>query len=79
LLLEDRKFTPLATVFEIAQNTITLIAPSKTFNVPGLFCFAIIPNNELALNMQKLQTICGYMASLGLRAAQAAFVNAMTG
>jgi cystathionine beta-lyase len=39
LLLGDRKFTPMAKLSsEIAENTITLIAPSKTFNVPGLFC-----------------------------------------
>ena len=33
---------------EIAQNTITLMAPSKTFNIAGLQCsFAIIQNGEL--------------------------------
>ena len=49
LLLNDKKFTPMAKLSsEIAKQTITLIAPSKTFNMPGLFCgFAIIPNKEL--------------------------------
>ena len=49
LLLDEKKFIPMAKLSaEIAKNTITLIAPSKTFNVPGLFCgFAIIPNKEL--------------------------------
>ena len=76
LLLEDQKFTPMAKLSsEIAKNTITLIAPSKTFNVPGLFCgFAIIPNNELRDEYVK---VVGHLklhvASLGLRAAQAAF------
>jgi cysteine-S-conjugate beta-lyase len=33
---------------EIAQNSITLIAPSKTYNIAGLECsVAIIPNREL--------------------------------
>jgi cysteine-S-conjugate beta-lyase len=33
---------------EIAQHTITLMAPSKTFNLAGLQCsFAIIPNESL--------------------------------
>ena len=76
LLLEEKKFTPLAKLsFEIAQNTITLIAPSKTFNVPGLFCgFAIIPNKGLRDEFAKVAgELRLHVASLGLRAAQAAF------
>jgi cystathionine beta-lyase len=76
LLLEDKKFTPVAKLSsEIAQNSITLIAPSKTFNVPGLFCgFAIIPNNELREEYAKTAAqLRIHVASLGLRAAQAAF------
>ena len=76
LLLDDKKFTPLAKISsEIAQNTITLIAPSKTFNVPGLFCgFAIIPNKELRDKYAKaVAHLRLHVASLGLRAAQAAF------
>ncbi len=76
LLLDGKKFTPLAKLSsEIAQNTITLIAPSKTFNVPGLFCgFAIIPNKELRDQYIKVvQHLRLHVASLGLRAAQAAF------
>jgi cystathionine beta-lyase len=76
LLLEDQKFTPLAKLSsEIAKNTITLIAPSKTFNVPGLFCgFAIIPNKELRAEYIKVvQHLRLHVASLGLRAARVAF------
>lgn len=76
LLLDGKKFTPLAKLSsEIAQNTITLIAPSKTFNVPGLFCgFAIIPNKELRDQYIKMvHHLRLHVASLGLRAAQAAF------
>ena len=76
LLLEDKKFTPVAKLSaEIAQNSITLIAPSKTFNVPGLFCgFAIIPNKELREKYAKTAAqLRIHVASLGLRAAQAAF------
>jgi cysteine-S-conjugate beta-lyase len=33
---------------QIAKNTITLMAPSKTFNIPGLQCsFSIIPDPDL--------------------------------
>jgi cysteine-S-conjugate beta-lyase len=76
LLLEDKKFTPIAKLsFEIAQNTITLVAPSKTFNIPGLFCgFAIIPNDKLRDEYLKVvQHLRLHVASLGLRAAEAAF------
>jgi cystathionine beta-lyase len=76
LLLDGTKFTPLAKLSsEIAQNSITLIAPSKTFNVPGLFCgFAIIPNKELRDQYIKVvQQLRLHVSSLGLRAAQVAF------
>jgi len=49
LLFDGHQHIPIASLdSEIAQNTITLMAPSKTFNLPGLKCsFAIIPNPEL--------------------------------
>jgi cysteine-S-conjugate beta-lyase len=49
LLLDGRPHTPIASLApEIEQRTITLMAPSKTFNLPGLKCaVGIIPNPEL--------------------------------
>ena len=76
LLLDGKKFIPMAKLSkEIANNTITLIAPSKTFNVPGLFCgFAIIPNQELRDEYVKVVgQLRLHVASLGLHAAQVAF------
>jgi cystathionine beta-lyase len=76
LLLDDNKFTPMARLSsEIAKHTITLVAPSKTFNVPGLFCgFAIIPDRELRGRYEKVvEHMQLHVASLGLVAAQAAF------
>ena len=76
LLLGEKKFTPMAKLSrEIANNTVTLIAPSKTFNVPGLFCgFAIIPNAKLRAEYVKVvEHLRLHVASLGLRAAQTAF------
>jgi cysteine-S-conjugate beta-lyase len=76
LLLGDQKFSPLAKLSsEIAKSSITLVAPSKTFNVPGLFCgFAIIPDAELraryALMVDKLRL---HVSSMGLFAARVAF------
>jgi cysteine-S-conjugate beta-lyase len=76
LLLDDNSFTPMATLSrEIANHTITLISPSKTFNVPGLFCgFAIIPNKELRLRYQmQVDHLRLHVSSMGLFAARAAF------
>ncbi|MDQ7990357.1 MAG: PatB family C-S lyase [Candidatus Dactylopiibacterium sp.] len=44
-----RPYTPIAALDEsIAQRTITLMAPSKTWNIPALGCaFAVIPNASL--------------------------------
>ncbi|MBX3035747.1 MAG: PatB family C-S lyase [Anaerolineales bacterium] len=76
LLLDKNKFTPIAKLSkEIEKNTITLIAPSKAFNVPGFFCaFAIIPNKELRDVFQKeVQRLRLHVSSAGLHAAQVAF------
>jgi cystathionine beta-lyase len=79
LLLGDAKHIPMATLSpEIAERTVTLIAPSKTFNVAGLFCaFAIIPNPELRKRFQSVADhITAHVASLGLVSAEAAFSGA---
>jgi cystathionine beta-lyase len=76
LLLDNKKFIPMAKLSsEIAKNTVTLVAPSKTFNIPGLFCgFAIIPEEKLrAQYVKAVQSLRLHIASLGLHAAQAAF------
>ncbi len=76
LLLDNNKFTPMAKLSaEIAKHTITLIAPSKTFNVAGLFCgFAIIPDKDLRERYEKeVNHLRLHVGSMGLIAAQAAF------
>ncbi len=76
LLLGGKKFSPMAKLSkEVANHTITLIAPSKTFNVPGLFCaFAIIPNRELRQRYeQEMGRMTMHVNSAGLHAANAAF------
>jgi cystathionine beta-lyase len=49
LLFSGQRHIPIASLGEeIARNTITLIAPSKTFNIAGLECaVAIIPDESL--------------------------------
>jgi cystathionine beta-lyase len=76
LLLDGNKFLPLAKLSsEIAKHTITLIAPSKTFNVPGLYCgFAIIPDNDLRERYEKeVNHMRLHVSSMGMFAAQTAF------
>ncbi len=76
LLLGDSRFTPMAKLSrEIADHVITLVSPSKTFNVPGLFCgFAIIPNKELRERYNKeVEHLRLHVSSMGLHAARIGF------
>jgi cystathionine beta-lyase len=76
LLMAGEKFHPMAKLSaEIARHTVTLVSPSKTFNVPGLFCgFAIIPDHELRLRYaQVIDHLRMHASSLGLIAARTAF------
>jgi len=68
--------TPFATVnAEIALRSITLMAPSKTYNIPGLGCsFAVIP--DAALRHRFTGAMRGIVPDanvLGLVAAEAAY------
>jgi cysteine-S-conjugate beta-lyase len=79
LTLPPTRHIPIATLSpEIAENSITLIAPSKTFNVPGLFTgFAIIPNDSLRRKFRhETERLCMHVTSLGMVAAEAAFSGA---
>ena len=60
---------------EIAQNTITLIAPSKTYNLAGLECsVAIIQNPDLREKFQKArQGLVGWVNLIGMLAGTVAY------
>jgi cystathionine beta-lyase len=76
LLLNGSKHIPVATLSpEIADRSITFVAPSKTFNTAGLFCaFAIIPNADVRERFKQAnEQITGHVSSMGLVAAEAAF------
>ncbi len=76
---EARSHTPIASISpEIDARTITLIAPSKTFNTAGLFCgFAIIADATLREAFRKQsERLVQHVSSLSLVAAQAAFSGA---
>jgi len=78
LLLGGTRHIPLASLSpEIAERTITLMAPSKTFNIPGLGCsLAIVPNPELRKQMQKASAgIVPHVNLLGYAAAVAAYTE----
>ncbi len=67
---------PLACVDdEIARRSITLMAPSKTFNIPGLACaFAVIPDAGLRRRFTgAARGIVPDVNVLGFVAAEAAF------
>jgi cystathionine beta-lyase len=77
LLLEpEARHVPMASLGPgAAARTITLMAPSKTFNIPGLGCsFAVIPAEGLRQRFR--QAMAGFVPSVnlfGLAAAEAAY------
>ena len=79
LTYKDYKTTPMASVSnEIAQNTITFMAPSKTFNIAGLATsIAIIPNEKIRevfeRGVEKLEI--GKITTFGSTALEAAYTN----
>jgi cystathionine beta-lyase len=76
LTLPPTRHIPIASLSPaIEARTITLIAPSKTFNVPGLFTgFAIIADASLRQKFRhETERLCMHVSSLGMVAAEAAF------
>jgi cysteine-S-conjugate beta-lyase len=67
---------PIATLSpETCRRTVTLLAPSKTFNVPGLGCsFAVISDDTLRRAFRKaMGRIVPHVNLLGYTAAEAAY------
>jgi cystathionine beta-lyase len=76
LLFDGYEHIPIATLDpEIARHTITLIAPSKTFNLAGLQCgFAIISNSELRHQFRSAREgLVPWVNAMGLIGAEAAY------
>ncbi len=65
ILDETKKHVSIATLSQNIENqTITLLSPSKTFNIAGLGCsFAIIPNDEIRAKYANLRYIIEPMNS----------------
>ncbi|AHJ13315.1 MalY/PatB family protein [Sulfurospirillum multivorans] len=78
LLSSEAKHIPIASLSEaLAQKSITLMAPSKTFNIAGLQAsFAIIPNAELRKRFQKtMGSMVGGINILGITVLKAAYLE----
>jgi cystathionine beta-lyase len=76
LLFKGHRHIPIASLDkEIARNTVTLMAPTKTFNIAGLQCsFAIIQNHELRKNFEKsMRGLVMWVNLIGMTAALAAY------
>lgn len=76
LVFSGHPHIPIASLSpEVAEKTITLIAPSKTFNIAGLSAsIAIIPNDDLRVKYERsTKGLLGHVNLLGMIAARAAY------
>jgi cystathionine beta-lyase len=78
LALKSGVHVPFATLgAEVADRTVTLMSPSKTFNLSGLGCgFAVIPNQDLRRRFRRAASELVPLPNvLGLIACRAAFAE----
>lgn len=76
VLQEGLAHVPFASLScELAARSITLIAPSKTFNLPGLGCaFAVVPDGALRRQLRRtMDGIVPHVNVLGMVACEAAW------
>ncbi len=79
ILDAGRRHRPFATLSaDAAARSITLMAPSKTYNVPGLGCaFAVVPDSGLRRRLRRAMAgVVPHVNVLGLVACEAAFTAA---
>ncbi|MGE4558868.1 MAG: MalY/PatB family protein [Desulfobulbus sp.] len=72
----DKHHLPLAMLDpEISRRTITLQAPSKTYNIPGLGCsYAVVPDSGLRSRLRRaMDGIVPHVNLMGYAAAEAAY------
>jgi cystathionine beta-lyase len=76
LLFEGQRHIPIAALDdEISRNTVTLMAPTKTFNVAGMQCsFAIVQDQELRQKLERAKRgLVMWVNLIGLTATLAAY------
>jgi cystathionine beta-lyase len=79
ILDRDKQHIPFASLSpEAAKRSITLMAPSKTYNIPGLGCaFAVISDASLRHRFERIMHgIVPHVNVLGLAACEAAYRDA---
>ena len=75
-LILEGEHIPIATLDEeIAQNTLTMIAPSKTYNLAGMACSVLIAQNKeiRETTAAALQSISAHVNIMGYEAAYGAY------
>jgi cystathionine beta-lyase len=78
LLDENCRHTPIASLYpEIAQRTVSLFSPTKTYNIPGLPCaVAVIPDPDLRRAFVQAQAgLLPNIGPLAFTASAAAFAD----
>lgn len=78
IIFRPNVHTPLASLAGLEEMTVTCIAPSKTFNIPGLQASVmIIPNAEIRKKITAAQGKIGYSGNniLGRTAMEAAYTH----
>ncbi|NMB94136.1 MAG: putative C-S lyase [Flexilinea flocculi] len=78
LIFRNYQHTPIASLNpDFSNRTITFIAPSKTYNIPGLACSAaIIPNTEIREKFQKsIRGFCNEVTFIAQEAGYAAYAE----
>ncbi|MGI9346085.1 MAG: MalY/PatB family protein [Gammaproteobacteria bacterium] len=74
-LVYDGQYRPIASLSpELARQTVTLLAPSKAFNVAGLSLgFAVVPDPEIRMRFLQGHGMSGAVSLLSYTAAEAAY------
>ena len=76
IVYKEARHTPIASISpELAANTITFMAPSKTFNIPGLSCsVAVVQDPEMRAAFRKsLSGLGSFVTVLSQEAGLAAY------
>ena len=77
LILEGKHIPIAALSDEIAQNTLTMIAPSKTYNLAGMACSVLIAQNKQIRETMEaaLRGISAHVNIMGYEAAYGAYAG----
>jgi cystathionine beta-lyase len=77
LILDETPHHPAGAIPSLTDNSVTLMAASKTFNVAGLGCsFAIIPNEKIRKRwVTRMTDLIPYPNFMGYIAAETAFTQ----